>query len=68
MQKVGADNTGREDRMAENGIGIINENGEMIAYFCGLNIMIIGGTIFATHKDVHKYTWISTETKTKKSD
>ena len=62
--KVGVDNTGREDHMAGNGIGTINENGELFADFCGLNNMIIGGTIFA-HKDIHKYTWISPDRKTK---
>ena len=29
--KGGADNTGREDHMAKNGIGTMNENGELFA-------------------------------------
>ena len=36
----------------------MNENGEMLCDFCGLNNMMIGGILFA-HKDVHKLTWIS---------
>ena len=61
---VGADNFCREDHMAGNGIGTMNENGELFADFWGLNSTMIRGTIF-THKDIHKYTWISPDRKTK---
>ena len=53
---VGADKSCREDHMAG--------NGELFADFCGLNSTMMGGTIF-THKDIHKYTWISPDRKTK---
>ena len=56
--KVGSDNVGRERIMGSQGCGTMNENGEMLSDFCGLNNMVIGGTLFA-HKDIHKLTWIS---------
>jgi len=42
----------------------MNENGELIADFCGLNGLVIGGTIF-THREIHKTTWISPDKNTK---
>ena len=36
----------------------MNENGERLADICGLNDLVIGGTIFE-HKEIHKLTWIS---------
>ncbi len=62
--KVGKDNTGRELIMGKEGIGDINENGELFADFCSHNDLVIGGTTFP-HKDIHKTTWISPDTKTR---
>ena len=38
--------------------GDMNENGERLADICGLNDLVIGGTIFQ-HKEIHKLSWIS---------
>ena len=48
--------------MAGNGIGTMNENGELFADFCGLNNMIIWETILA-HRDIYTNThrYIQTE-------
>ncbi|KAL9983948.1 hypothetical protein ACROYT_G006197 [Oculina patagonica] len=62
--KVGRDNTGREDHMGKHGSGEINENGELFADFCGLNGLVIGGTIFP-HREIHKITWNSPDKRTK---
>ncbi|MBN3277657.1 CC171 protein, partial [Polyodon spathula] len=63
--KVGSDNTGRErimsfalPHMGTQVCGTMNENGEKLCYFCGMNRMVIGGTIFE-HKNIHNLTWIS---------
>ena len=56
--KVGRSNEGREKTMGKNGCGEMNENGERLADICGLNDLVIGGTIFE-HKEIHKLTWIS---------
>ena len=56
--KVGRSNEGREKTMRKNGCGEMNENGERLANICGLNDLVIGGTIFE-HKEIHKLTWIS---------
>ena len=62
--KVGSDNTGREQVMGKEGIGNINENGELFSDFCAHNDMVIGGTLFR-HRNIHKTTWISPDTQTK---
>ena len=36
----------------------MHENGERLADICGLNDLVVGGTIFE-HKEIHKLTWIS---------
>ena len=48
----------------KNGSGDMNENGELFADFCGLNEMVIGGTIFP-HREIHKTRWISPDLSTK---
>ncbi|XP_068712999.1 craniofacial development protein 2-like [Montipora foliosa] len=62
--KVGRDNIGREDHMGKHGSGEMNENGELFADFCGLNGLVIAGTIFP-HKEIHKTTWTSPDKRTK---
>jgi hypothetical protein len=44
--KVGNDNIGREQIMGKEGVGNINENGELFADFCAQNDLVIGGTIY----------------------
>ena len=61
--KVGTDNTDRELIMGKNGVGNINENGELFADFCAFNDLIIGGTVFS-HKTIHKTTWTSPDGNT----
>ncbi|CAG2254859.1 unnamed protein product [Mytilus edulis] len=52
--KVGKDRTGREREMGPNGIGEMNENGEIFADFCAVNSLVIGGTLFP-HKTATKW-------------
>ena len=56
--KVGRDNRGREKEMGTNGLGEMNENGELFTDFCASNELTIGGTLFP-HRNCHKATWIS---------
>ena len=55
--KVGSSNTDREREMGRHGLGDMNENGEMLADFCAVNNLVIGGTLFP-HCCHHKATWI----------
>ena len=48
--KIGSDNSGYEEVMGRQGLGKINENGEMLADFCAFNNMIIGGSMFPHHR------------------
>ena len=61
--KVGCNNQGRETYMGRFGTGEMNENGELFADFCGLNNLVIAGTIFQ-HRNIHKNTWLSPDRKT----
>ena len=56
--KVGSDNRGYEEVMGQHALGEMNENRERFADFCGLNDLVIGGSIFA-HKRIRKATWVS---------
>ena len=62
--KVGPDNTDREREMGRQGLGEMNENGEMLADFCSTNSLVIGGTVFS-HRKYHKATWVSLDKLTK---
>ena len=55
---VGSDNTSNERVMGKHGYGRMNENGERLVNFCGINNLAIRGSLFP-HKDIHKITWIS---------
>ena len=61
--KVGSSNTDREREMGRHGLGDMNENGEMLADFCAVNNLVIGGTLFP-HRRHHKATWISPDHQT----
>ena len=60
--KVGADNTNRELIMGKHGVGIEDDNRELLTEFCTFNDLVIGGTVFQ-HKQIHKTTWTSLQTK-----
>ncbi|GFR87158.1 craniofacial development protein 2-like [Elysia marginata] len=62
--KVGSDNTGFEEYMGKQGLGVRNQNGKRFLEFCIGNNLVIGGTIFK-HKDIHKETWNSQDGKTR---
>ena len=61
--KVGSDVEGYERVMGKHGVGIRNDNGEKLCDFCGMNDLVITGTIFP-HKEIHKQTWISPDRRT----
>ena len=61
--KVGSNKTDREREVGRHGLGDMNENGEMLADFCALNNLVIGGTLFPHHCQ-HKATWISPDHQT----
>ena len=56
--KVGSDNKDRESITGTQGVGSINENGELFCDFCATNGLVIGGILFH-HKKSHKVTWRS---------
>lgn len=56
--KVGSDNSGVEDVMGKNGIGIRNNNTERLIDFCLKNNLTVGGSMFK-HKDIHTMTLTS---------
>ena len=61
--KIGSDNSGYEEVMGRQGLGRMNENGEMLADFCAFNNMIIGGSV-CPHRRIHKATWVSPDHRT----
>uniref|UniRef100_A0A8D9EGU9 Craniofacial development protein 2 n=1 Tax=Cacopsylla melanoneura TaxID=428564 RepID=A0A8D9EGU9_9HEMI len=61
--KVGSDNEGVELVMGRHGAGTRNDNGSRLIEFCGMNELVIGGTIFP-HKNCHKLTWTSPDGQT----
>ncbi|XP_068671410.1 craniofacial development protein 2-like [Montipora foliosa] len=61
--KVRADNTNRELIMGKHGVGVQNENGELLTEFHSFNDLVIGGTVFQ-HKQIHKTTWTSSDERT----
>ena len=65
--KVGEDNDGYENIIGSHGVGERNDNGERLVDFCGLNNLVVTGTI-SPHKLIHKQTWTSPGGKTKKSN
>lgn len=49
--------------MGKQGLGEMNENGEIFSDFCGMNNLVTGGTIFTNHA-IHKITWRSPDFRT----
>ena len=49
--------------MGRFGTGEMNENSELFADVCGLNTLVIGGTMFQ-HRNIHKNTWVSPDRRT----
>ena len=60
---VGSDNEDLEHVIGKHGVGVMNNNGELLVELCGLNELRIGGTLFP-HKDTHKATWVSPDSRT----
>ena len=61
--KIGSENKGYEDVMGREGLGLMNENGEMFADLCATNSLVIGGSLFQ-HRKIHKATWVSPDLST----
>ncbi|XP_068704802.1 craniofacial development protein 2-like [Montipora foliosa] len=61
--KVGSDVEGYERVMGLHGVGTRNDNCERLCDFCGMNDLVITGTIFP-YKKIHKQTWISLDRRT----
>ena len=61
--KIGSAISWYEEVMGRQVLRKMNENGEMLAYFCAFNNMIIGGSVFP-HRRVHKATWVSRDHRT----
>ncbi|XP_045158250.2 craniofacial development protein 2-like [Mercenaria mercenaria] len=61
--KVGSNNKTHENVMGKHGMGNRNDNGESLLEFCGINNLVITGTIFP-HKLRHKISWISPDGRT----
>jgi len=62
--KVDSNNVGREFIMGKEGLGNMNENGELFTDLCGQKDLVIGGTIFP-HKDIHKAAWTAPDMSVK---
>ena len=50
--------------LGRQGLGMMNENGEMFADLCTFNRLVIGDSLFH-HRRIHKATWISPDHRTK---
>ncbi len=61
--KAGSDVEGYERVMGKHAVGTRNDNGEKLCAFCGMNDLVITGTIFP-HKEIHKQTWICPDRRT----
>ena len=64
IAKVGENNEGYENIIESHGVGEINDNGERLVGFCGLNKLVVTGTIFP-HKLIYKQAWTSPGGRTK---
>lgn len=56
--KVGSRNDNYKPIMGTQGLGDMNDNGQLFADFCLENDLVIGGSLFP-HKTKHKATWVS---------
>lgn len=56
--QVRSSNENWETVMSNQGLGIMDDNGERFAELCGNHCLVIGGTFFS-HLDIHEFTWVS---------
>ena len=61
--KIGSDNSGYEEVMGRQGLGKMNDNGEMLAELLAFNNMIIGCSMFP-HRRIHKATCVAPDHRT----
>ena len=62
---VGDQQDGEEGVVGRHGLhGVRSENGESFVKLCASNNKVIATTLFP-HKDIHKQTWVSPDTRTK---
>ena len=45
--KVGSNNINREEVMGKFGVKVMNDNGERLCDFCGMNGFVVTGTVFS---------------------
>ena len=62
--KLGSDVEGYERVIGRHGVGSRNENGERLCDFCGMNDLVITGTLFP-HKEIDKQMWTSSDGRTR---
>lgn len=58
--QIGNDNSQLEHIMGRHALGSMTENGELFTEFCGVQDLLIGGSVFP-HKNSHKVTWFSND-------
>lgn len=61
--KMGSGNRGFEEIMGQQGLGEMNENGEIFVNMCATCNLVIGGSFFH-HKRIHRATWVSPDLMT----
>jgi len=62
--RVGSNNDNRGNTLGRHGVGVINDNGEILCDFSESNGLTVGGTLFQ-HKDIPKLTWKSPDGTTR---
>ena len=61
--EIGSDNRGYEEVMGQQGLGVMNDNGERFADLYATSDLVIGGSFFQ-HRRIHEATWVSPDLQT----